>query len=318
MEYRDYYQILDVGRDATQDEMKKSYRKLARKYHPDVSKEADADSKFQELGEAYEVLRDPEKRAAYDQFGSNWQNGQDFEPPPNWDAGFEFSGAGYTGGAEGRGHSDFFEELFGRRQYGGASAAGFQDIHLKGEDQHAKIVIPLKDAFEGSKQVITLSKATIDHQGSVTTRPHTLHVTIPKGIVEGQRIRLKGQGMPGMGNAPSGDLFLEICFAENPFFHAEKRDIYLRLPVTPWEAALGATVTVPTLGGKVQLKIPAGSQGGRKLRLKGRGLCTAKNSGDQYVELRVVVPEASTDEQKKLYKEMAELMPVDPRAGMVF
>lgn len=314
MEYKDYYDTLDVSREATQEEIKRAYRKLARKYHPDVSKETDADSRFQELGEAYEVLQDPEKRAAYDKFGSNWQNGQDFEPPPNWDAGFEFSGAGYTGGAEGRGYSDFFEELFGRSQYGGRT--GQSAFRMKGEDQHAKIVINLRDAYNGSKQTITLSKAAVDEQGRVTTRPHSLHVTIPKGITEGQRIRLEGQAMPGMGGAPSGDLYLEIAFAEDQLFHAEKRDIYLILPVTPWEAALGATITVPTLGSSVQLKIPAGSQGGRKLRLKGRGLSTASKNGDQYVVLRIVLPAAKTEEQKKLYKEMAASMPINPRAAM--
>ena len=188
---------------------------------------------------------------------------------------------------------------------------------MKGEDQHAKVVINLRDAYNGSKQTITLSKATVDGQGRVTTSPHSLHVTIPKGIIEGQRIRLEGQGLPGMGGAPGGDLYLEIAFAKDPIFHAEKRDIHLTLPVAPWEAALGATVTVPTLGGGVQLKIPAGSQGGRKLRLKGRGLSTPSKSGDQYVVLRIVLPEPTSEEQKTLYKEMATSMPINPRAGMV-
>jgi curved DNA-binding protein len=311
MEYRDYYEILGVDRDATQDAIKQAYRRLARKYHPDVSKEAEAEKKFKDLGEAYEVLKDPEKRAAYDKFGSNWQTGQDFEPPPNWDAGFEFKGAGYTGGTD-HDYSDFFESLFGRTGYtgGGARRSTFQ---MKGEDQHAKIVIRLADAYHGSQQNITLTRATVDENGRVTTRPHNLQVTIPKGIIEGQRIRLEGQGMPGTGGAPAGDLYLEIAFAEDPIFHAEKRDIHLELPITPWEAALGATITVPTLGGKVQLKIPAGSQGGKKLRLKGRGLSTATKKGDQIVTLRIVVPEAKTQEQKKWYRKMAEIMPVNPR-----
>lgn len=314
MEYRDYYDILGVDRNATQDAIKQAYRRLARKYHPDVSKEADADKKFKDLGEAYEVLKDPEKRAAYDKFGSNWQNGQDFEPPPNWDAGFEFRGAGYTGGSDGD-YSDFFETLFGRSGYtgGGARRGTFR---MKGEDQHAKIVIRPADAYNGSRQTITLSRATVDDQGRVTTTPHNLQITIPKGIIEGQRIRLEGQGMPGTGGAPAGDLFLEIAIADDPVFKVDKRDIHLDLPITPWEAALGATITVPTLGGKVQLKIPPGSQGGRKLRLKGRGLSTATKKGDQIVNLRIVVPEAKTQEQKELYRKMAEIMPVNPRNDM--
>ncbi len=314
MEYRDYYEILGVDRKATQDAIKQAYRRLARKYHPDVSKEADAEKKFKDLGEAYEVLKDPEKRAAYDKFGKDWQNGQDFKPPPNWDAGFEFKGAGYTGGSD-HDYSDFFESLFGRSNYSGGST-GRRTFRMKGEDQHAKIVIRLADAFHGSRQNITLSRATVDENGRVTTQPHNLQVTIPKGVIEGQRIRLEGQGMPGMGGAPAGDLYLEIAFAEDPIFHAEKRDIHMELPITPWEAALGATVTVPTLGGKVQLKIPAGSQGGKKLRLKGRGLSTSTKKGDQIVTLRIVVPEAKTDEQKKLYRKMAEIMPIDPRKNL--
>jgi curved DNA-binding protein len=311
MEYKDYYDILGIKRDASQDEVKQAYRRLARKYHPDISKEAGAEAKFKDVGEAYEVLKDPEKRTAYDKFGSDWKTGQDFKAPPNWDAGFEFSGAGYTGADTG-GFSDFFEQLFGHTKFSGAGQRT-ATFRMQGENQHAKIVIRLEDAFHGSKQTITLTRAKVDEQGRVRTEPHSLHITIPKGIMEGQHIRLEGQGMPGIGGGPNGDLFLEIAFAQHPLFQVEGRDIYHTLATTPWEAALGATVTVPTLGGRVDLKIPAGSQGARKLRLKNRGLSSAKKQGDQYVTLRITVPEAKTEEQKKLYQEMAKIMVVNPR-----
>lgn len=312
MEYKDYYKILGVARDATQDQIKQAYRKVARKFHPDISKESNAEAKFKDVGEAYEVLKDPEKRAAYDKFGANWREGQHFEPPPNWDAGFEFRGAGYTGGDSG-GFSDFFESLFGHGQAGRQRSHVFR---MKGEDQHAKIVIPLADAFGGARQTITLTRPMVDANGHVMTNPHTLHVVIPKGIIEGQRIRLEGQGLPGYGGSPAGDLYLEIAFQEDRLFHAEKRDIHLTLPITPWEAALGATLTVPTLGGNVQLKIPPGSQGGKKLRLKGKGLCAASHHGDQIVTLQIVVPEAKTEEQRNLYRAMADKMPFNPRSGL--
>jgi curved DNA-binding protein len=311
MEYKDYYNILKVKRDASQDEVKQGYRRLARKYHPDISKEKDAEAKFKDVGEAYEVLKDPEKRTAYDKFGADWKAGQEFKAPPNWDAGFEFSGAGYTGG-DTNDFSDFFEQLFGHTKFSGARQQR-STFRMQGENQHAKIVIRLEDAFQGSRQTITLSRAKVDEQGHVKTEPHSLHVTIPKGIIEGQHIRLEGQGMPGIGGGPNGDLFLEIAFAEHPLFQADDRDIYHSLSITPWEAALGATVTVPTLGGNVDLKIPAGSQGGQKLRLKDRGLSSSKKKGNQYVTFRIIVPEPKTEEQKKLYREMAKIMEANPR-----
>lgn len=310
MEFKDYYRILGVERNVSQDQIKQAYRKMARKFHPDINKDTDAEETFKDIGEAYEVLKDPEKRATYDQFGANWHEGQNFEPPPNWDAGFEFRGAGYTGG-DATQFSDFFESLFGRGQHSGSRQHSF---HMQGEDQHAKILISLQDSYRGAQKTITLNRPLLNQQGQIQMQPHTLHLKIPQGIVEGQRIRLESQGLPGYGGGPAGDLFLEIAFENDRLFHAEKRDVHLTLPITPWEAALGASLTVPTLGGNVQLKVPAGSQGGKKLRLKGKGLCAGKQTGDQIVTLRIVVPEPTTTEQRALYAEMARKMPINPRA----
>jgi curved DNA-binding protein len=313
MEFKDYYKILGLARDATQDDIKRAYRKLARKYHPDVSSAADAEERFKEVGEAYEVLKDPEKRAAYDQFGNQWQAGQEFRPPPNWDAGFEFKGGGFTGAS---GFSDFFEAMFGRASPWSperrGAGAGFR---AAGENHHAKIMLSLEDAYHGGSRTITLQSPRLDSQGRVVTQDHTLNVKIPKGVTEGQRIRLAGQGSPGTGGGPKGDLYLEVKLKPHPLFRAEKRDIYLELPVTPWEAALGRTVTVPTLGGKVDLKLPQGAQSGQKLRLKGRGL-PGSPPGDQYVVLRVVAPRADTPAARALYERMEKEIPMNPRAGM--
>ena len=318
MKFKDYYQALDLKKDASQDEIKRAYRKLARKLHPDVNKNHDAEEKFKELGEAYEVLQDPEKRAAYDKFGSNWQAGQDFEPPPNWDAGFEFSGGGFTQ-ADPSQFSDFFESLFGKSSGSSHARSGYHPhaaFHARGQDVHAKIVINPEDSYVGAQKTITLSRPIIDQNGHVGTSPHTITLSIPKGIIEGQQVRLEGQGGPGAGQAGNGDLFLEIAFAPHRIFAIDKRDILLSLPVTPWEAALGATVSVPTLGGTVDLKIPPGSQTGKKLRLKGRGLSSASQSGHQYVTLAIVTPEPVTDAQKKIYEQMAQLMPTNPRSSL--
>jgi len=319
MKFKDYYQTLGLKKDASQDEIKREYRKLARKLHPDVNKSQDAEEKFKEIGEAYEVLQDPEKRAAYDKFGSNWQAGQDFKPPPNWDAGFEFSGGGFTQ-ADPSQFSDFFESLFGKSsgsRHAGPGSHSWRSFDARGQDVHAKIVITLEDSYHGVQKTITLSRPGIDQSGHVTTTPHTISLSIPKGIIEGQQIRLEGQGAGGSGQAGSGDLFLEIAFASHRIFTINKRDIQLLLPVSPWEAALGATIPVPTLGGTVELKIPPGSQSGKKLRLKGRGLSSSTQSGDQYVILNIVTPKPETEAQKKVYEEMARLMPINPRQGLL-
>ncbi|GBE09046.1 curved DNA-binding protein [bacterium BMS3Bbin11] len=314
MEYKDYYKIMGVKRDATQDEIKRSYRKLARKYHPDVSKASNAEERFKEVGEAYEVLKDPEKRAAYDQLGSNWQQGQDFQPPPGWQDGFEFSGGGYTE-ANSAHFSDFFEDLFGR-----AGGAGFQQgrqysFQMKGEDHHAKVGVSLEDAYHGATRAITLKMPEVDASGHLVTRERKLNIKIPKGVTQGQRIRLRGQGGPGSGDAPAGDLYLEIDLLPHSIYTVDGRDIYVDLPVSPWEAALGEKVSIPTLGGKVEMKIPAGSQSGSKLRLKGRGI-PAKKKGDQFVVLKIVTPEAKTEKQKKLYRQMREEMNFNPRSRL--
>lgn len=313
MEYKDYYEIMGVSRDATQDEIKRAYRKLARKYHPDVSKEADAEVRFKEVGEAYEVLKDPEKRAAYDQLGTQWQSGQDFRPPPDWDAGFEFSGGGYTAG--GADHSSFFEELFGRGFAQQGAAGGRRSFHMRGEDHHARVLIDLEDSFSGATRSITLHVPEVTKDGHVITRERTLNVRIPKGIRPGQQIRLAGQGGPGLGDAGAGDLFLEVEFREHPLYRVDGGDIYLDLPVAPWEATLGANIKVPTPSGTIDLKIPANSNQGRKLRLKGRGL-SGKNPGDMYVVLQVNLPPADSDVARQLYKQMEDQLEFNPRAAM--
>jgi curved DNA-binding protein len=313
MEYRDYYKIIGVERDATQDAIKSAYRKLARKYHPDVSKEPDAEARFKEVGEAYEVLKDPEKRAAYDQLGANWKAGQEFHAPPDWDAGFEFRGGGFAGG-DGSAFSDFFESLFGRG-FQGAQHARQSGFHPRGEDHHAKILVDLEDAWRAATRQITLQLPEVDPQGRLHTRERMLNVRIPAGIRQGQRIRLAGQGASGPGAGPAGDLYLEIEFRPHPFYRVAGRDLYLELPVAPWEAALGATAKVPTPAGTVDLKIPAGSDSGRKLRLKGRGI-PGQPPGDLFVELKVALPAADNAAAQALYRKMQQELDFNPRAHL--
>jgi len=313
MEYKDYYAIMGIDKHATQDEIKRAYRKLARKYHPDVSKEPDAEQKFKELGEAYEVLKDPEKRAAYDQLGANWQAGQDFHPPPDWDAGFEFSGGGFTGG-NAADYSDFFDSLFGQ---GGARQTYHRTggFHARGEDHHAKVLINLEDAYNGATRMITLQVPMIDPQGHITTRQHSLNVRIPKGIRQGQQIRLAGQGAPGIGGGQAGDLYLEVEFNPHSLYRVDGRDLYFDLPLAPWEAALGAKVKAPTPEGAIDLTIPANSRAGRKLRLKGRGI-PGNPAGDIYVILQIALPPAENDEAREIYHTMEQKLAFNPRAGM--
>lgn len=308
MEFKDYYKVLGVERTATADEIKKAYRKLARTYHPDVSKEADAEARFKEISEAYEVLQDPQKRAAYDQLGTRWRAGQEFTPPPDWGAGFEFSPGGFST-ADAADFSDFFSSLFGN--FARKATTG----RSRGEDHHAKIVIPLEDAFHGATRTVTLRAPQLDAQGRVSLREHTLNVRIPKGIRDGQLIRLAGQGAPGAGGAPPGDLYLEVRFDPHALYRVEGHDLLLTLPLAPWEAALGATVKAPTPTGVVEVKIPAGSQSGKKLRLKGRGI-PGNPAGDLYLILDVVLPMADTERARQLYRTMAQELAFNPRRAL--
>lgn len=313
MEYKDYYKILGVSRSAEQDEIKRAFRKLARQYHPDRNDAKDAEAKFKEINEANEVLSDPEKRRAYDALGANWKAGQNFQPPPGWNTGFS-TGRGRAGGADfggGGGFSDFFSQLFGgvgggmpggaragggfgSSGFGGAGFGGFQDMTAEAPaDTRARLAITLEETFHGA-------------QKSITVGGRTLNVRIPKGIVAGKTIRLAEQGRQG------GDLLLEIEFAPHPRFEAEGRDIYHTLRLAPWEAALGGRVPVQTLGGTVELAIPEGSQSGRKMRLKGRGL-PGHVAGDQYVTLQIVTPAATTDEDRQFYETMRDHFDFDPR-----
>ena len=315
MRYKDYYAVMGVDRDASQDEIKRSYRKLARKYHPDVSSEPDAESRFKEVGEAYEVLKDPEKRAAYDQLGKDWRAGQDFRPPPDWNEGFEFHGGEFTGADSGH-FSDFFDSLFGRGStFGGFAGATRRDFHARGEDTYARILIDLEDAYEGESRNVALEHTEIGPDGRPATRKRTLNVRIPKGVRQGQHIRLAGQGSKGVGQGEPGDLYLEVAFKPHRFYRVEGRDVFIDLPVAPWEAALGTTVKVPTPSGRVDLTIPPNSSTGRKLRLKNRGI-PAREPGDLYVVVNVELPKADSDKSKAAYADFARAFDFNPRTKL--
>ena len=313
MKFKDYYDILGVPRDAGADDIKRAYRRLARKYHPDVSKEADAETRFKEMKEAYEVLKDAEKRSAYDQFGENWKAGQNFQPPPGWQRESNFRGGfSQPGGQE---HfSDFFESLFGGQR--GGYGASFDELRVNGQDINASIQIPIEEAYRGGTRSVSLEVPEAGPNGQVVRRRKSLNVNVPKGILAGQRIRLAEQGEPGSGSGTrAGDLYLQVRFEPHPVFEAEGRDIHVSLPVSPSEAALGRTVKTPTLGGPVDLKIPAGSGSGTRLRLKGRGL-PGKPPGDQYVRLIVELPKTLSSKTRELYEQLEKEQAFNPRAGL--
>jgi curved DNA-binding protein len=301
MQYKDYYKTLGVARTATADEIKRAYRRLARKFHPDVSKEPDAENRFKEINEANEVLHDPKKRAAYDALGNTWRGGQEFRPPPG-------AGAQANGG-ETTDFADLFANIFDRafRSEGREPRRG-----RRGDDHTVKTTITLEDAYHGATRQITVEVPELDASGQRRSRLRTLNVRIPEGVTPGRHIRLAGQGVAGVNGGAAGDLFLELEFAPHRHFTLEGKDLKLRLPVAPWEAALGAAVTVPTPGGAVNLKIPPGSQSGQKLRLKGRGL-PGLPSGDVIAVLEIVNPPVMNDAARELYRLMAERVPFNPR-----
>jgi curved DNA-binding protein len=309
VEFKDYYKVMGIARDATEAQIKQAYRKLARKYHPDVSKEKDAEERFKEVGEAYEVLKSPEKRAAYDQLGQNHRAGEDFRPPPNWDSGFEFSGSGQGNSA----YSDFFDSLFGAQGRSGRSRG---DFHAgRGEDHHAKVLLDLEASLNGGPRTFTLRMPEIDEEGRLISKERTLNVQVPKGILAGQQIRLAGQGARAPGSGTPGDLYIEVEFQPHPLYRVDGKDLSLELPVAPWEAVLGSSVKTPTPTGVVDLKVPAGSHAGSKLRLKGRGI-PASPPGDFYVVLQIALPAANDDKAKAAYTAFAAAVPFNPRDSL--
>ena len=314
MDFKDYYSALGVERAATEDEVRKAYRKLARKYHPDVSKEADAEPRMRELNEAYDVLRDKEKRPAYDALADRVARGGspqgDFQPPPGWDQGFEFHRGPGSGPADHAEFSEFFSSLFGAAERRGAAR---QAMRARGEDHHAAIEITLEDALKGGEREISLRALEIDAQGQPEWVTRTLHVKIPAGVHPGQFIRLAKQGLPGHGGEPPGDLYLEVRIAPHKLYRIEGRDLYLTLPVTPTEAALGAQVQVPTpAGGVVEVTVPPHARNGMKLRLKERGF-PGQPPGHLYLLLEIALPPAVSEAAKAAYRQLAQAAPFDPR-----
>lgn len=325
VKFRDYYEVLGVPRTASQEEIQRTYRKLARKYHPDVNKSSDAEEKFKEINEAYEVLKDPEKRKKYDQLGPDWKAGQEFRPPPGWEFQYGFGGGpGHTefqwGGTGG--FSDFFEMLFGG-QGGGRFRDSFAGMRggrgpvwsQAGADQEATIRISLEDALRGATKSITLQQQTVTPQGQISVQEKSYEVKIPKGILPGQKVRLSGQGGAGTGGGPRGDLYLKVEYDPHPIYRVEGRDLLMDLPVAPWEAALGKEVQISTPGGAVTLKIPPGTQSGQKLRLRGRGIPNPKGaSGDLLALIHIVVPRRLSEKERKLFQELQDVSTFDPRA----
>lgn len=302
MDYKDYYQTLGVAKTASPEEIQKAYKKLARKLHPDVNREPDAEDRFKEIGEAYEVLKDAEKREKYDRYGSAWKQAQETgAPPPGWENIRFDSGAGSAAGFGGSGFSDFFEMLFntGGGAFGGRPGVGARGFASAGQDQESTIRLTLEDAARGGNRELTL--------GDPTGR-RTITVNIPAGVKPGGKIRLAGQGGRGAGGGPAGDLYLKVEVLPHADLRLEGGDLWATVLVTPWEAALGAAVSVPTLAGPLSVKIPAGSSSGKRIRLRGKGFPARKGEpGDLFAELRIVVPETLTERERELFEELAKV-----------
>ena len=310
--FQDYYEALGVSRDADEDEIRQAYRRLARQYHPDVNKEPGADDRFKQISEAYEVLRDPEKRARYDRLGANWRAGQDvsgaagFQEASRAGDGFGDVRVEFGGGDFGSGDfSDFFEDLFGRGRGAAGRGSGFGGFSAKGSDLEAVLELTLEEAASGGKRWLSLGDG------------RSVEVDIPKGVRDGQRIRLAGEGGPGVGGGPPGDLFLRVRLKPHSRFRVEGRDLYVDLAVSPWEAALGAEIPVPTLQGRARVKVPAGSSSGRRLRLRGQGLPGSGGApgGDLYAVVTIAVPKKLTRRERELFEQLASVSKFDPRKG---
>ncbi len=314
MKYKDYYAILGVARDASADDIKSAYRRLARKYHPDVSKEADAEAKFKEMGEAYETLKDPEKRAAYDQLGRQTP-GQDFRPPPDWNEHF----AQGQGGFDDIDLSDLFAGLAGRQARGPGGAGGAPggrraDRPRPGSDYEAVVRLAFEQAFHGAEIDLELSALEWDPDGGMRRVPHRVKTRIPKGVTDGEKLRVPGKGGRGANGGPDGDLYLDIEVEAHPLYRVSGQDLYVDLPLAPWEAVLGTQVNLPTPGGAVALKVPAGTRAGQQMRLGGRGMTRGTAAGHLFAVVRIEVPTVVDDAQRALYAQLAETSNFSPRA----
>ena len=312
MKYKDYYAILGVARNASDADIKAAYRKLAQKYHPDVTKDPKGEEKFKDIAEAYQALKDPEKRAAYDRLGSGFQSGQDFRPPPGWEQQF-----GRSGGGEGAFFdedldlSDLFASIQGAGHRTGRTRA---NMPFPGADFEVTVHLTLEEADRGTQVDLNLSVPEVYGAGNVRHVPKTIKARIPKGATDGQRLRLRGQGGKGANGGRDGDLYLNIALHPHPLFRASGHDLYLDLPLTPWEAALGASIEVPTLTGKLSLKVPPGTAAGRKLRFAGKGLTRPDGGeGDLYAIVQIVNPTVLGEREQELYRQLAESSRFDPR-----